>query len=225
MSFSFLTSDRFRSPRAGKANQFEASVTWGDGTIVGPRALNRDPLGTAVERVRYIGQGFLEEICNEMDQGESSRFYQELQDVIFSHVTQADRRGQPSLSALLSEIGVGIEQSIGLKQEELSSLNRRVLDLSAKLEPDYKTELTARLDESRRLLAAHDVARPAEVMAPDEEESEHQRLLRETIEGLRTTIGEIDAALASAGIEDRELANRATPRIGYSTAYARLKPP
>jgi predicted ATPase len=208
-SFSFLTRERFRSPRAGKASQFEATVTWGDDTSIGPRTLDRDPISTAVERVRYIGQGFLDDICNEIDEGESSRFYQELQDVIFSHVSEPDRRGQASLAALLSELGVGIEQSIALLQEELSVLNKRVLELSTKLEPDYRAELEARLGESRRVLAAHDATRPVEVGPPAEDETEQQIALREAIEGLRATLIAIDATLTGLIVEDGELANRA----------------
>ena len=208
-SFSFLTNERFRNPRIGKASQFQASVGWGDNTSIGPRALDRDSVGTAVERVRYIGQGFLEEICNEMDRGESSRFYQELQDVIFSHVGTADRRGQPSLAALLTELGVGIEQSISGLQEELAASNRRVLELSANLEPEYRAELEARLDESRRLLAAHDAAKPAEVLPPEETESDDQRGLRQGVEDLRADLVAIDTDLATAATEDGALASRA----------------
>lgn len=208
-SFSFLTNARFRSPRIGKADQFAATVTWGDGTTVGPRLLSQDPIATSVERIRYIGQGFLEEICNEMDRGESSRFYKELQDVIFSHVSQADRSGQPTLAALLAEIGIGIEQSIALLQEEISTLNKRVLDLSSRLEPEHRAELAARLQEGGRLLAAHDAARPADVPAPPGDETPEQLALREAIERLRGDVQLIDGSLAAVVQEDGVLASRA----------------
>jgi ABC-type lipoprotein export system ATPase subunit len=208
-AFSFLSPDRFRSERIGKADQFHASISWGDGSMQGPRRLSDDPPTTSVERVRYIGQGYLEEICNEMDRGESSRFYQELQDVIFSHVSPADRQGHTTLRSLLEAIGTGIEQTIAALRDDIRNLNRRILDYTQQLEPTNRQRLQARLDEVNRQLAAHDAARPPEVPPPtDPAITADERALQEEAARVRTAITELDARIAAARREDVEVAGQ-----------------
>ena len=208
-SFSFLSSERFRHPRIGKADQFEATISWGDGTSLGPRRLSENPARTAVERVRYIGQGFLEEICNEMDRGESSRFYHELQDVIFSHVSAADRREHPTLGSLLASLGQGIDQSIGVLRDEIRVLNRRIIELTGRQRREFRGGLEARLAELNRQLAAHDASRPAEVPVPTSEgETPENAALQQEVRRLREVMQSLDERIAAARREDGEVAAR-----------------
>lgn len=209
ISFSFLSSERFRHPRIGKADQFEATISWGDGTSLGPRRLSENPARTAVERVRYIGQGFLEEICNEMDRGESSRFYHELQDVIFSHVSAADRREHPTLGSLLASLGQGIDQSIGVLRDEIRVLNRRIIELTGRQRREFRGGLEARLAELNRQLAAHDASRPAEVPVPTSEgETPENAALQQEVRRLREVMQSLDERIAAARREDGEVAAR-----------------
>ncbi len=207
-SFSFLSGDKFRHPRIGKAEQFEAAVAWGDGTAQGPRRLSENPAATTVERVRYIGQGYLEEICNEMDRGESSRFYRELQDVIFSHVSEADRQGHPTLASLLAALGEGINQAIDALRDEIRNLNRRIVEITQQLRPEFRATVEARLGELNRQLAAHDAARPIEVPAPIEA-TDVGAALQADIERLRNEVQRLDVRIAEARQEDAQLAARA----------------
>ncbi len=208
-SFSFLSTDRFRHPRIGKADDFAAEMTWRDGTKVGPRLLSSAPASTAVERVRYIGQGFLDEICNEMDRGESSRFYHELQEVIFSHVPVADRQGHRTLAALLAYLGEGIAQEVGGLHDEVAAVNRRTLGLIERMQPTYRAALEAQLHELRRQLAALDARQPTDVPEPPRETTTPEgRVLDEEVQGFRARINSLDVDLGRLGQEDAELAAR-----------------
>jgi hypothetical protein len=103
-SFGFLKEDRFRDPKNNKAKHFQGAMTWLDGTCDGPITLERDPEPESVEKVRYIPQNYLEEICNEVGLGRESRFYAELQQVIFSHVKESEKQGFETLDQLLARI-------------------------------------------------------------------------------------------------------------------------
>ena len=66
----------------------------------------------APEKLRYIPQNYLEEICNEVGLGKDSRFYGELQQVIFSHVPESERLGFETLDALLEHRGAETNKAI-----------------------------------------------------------------------------------------------------------------
>ena len=208
-SFSFLSANRFRHPRIGKAGQFQASAVWGDGTQTAARRLDQIPLTTAVERVRYIGQGFLEDLCNEIDRGEDGRFNTELQSVIFSHVPQADRQARGSLGALLTYLGQGISEEIVRLQDDIGSLNAQILTVGDHLRPNYRAALVAKQVEIARQLAAHDAVRPATVLEPEAaEQSPEQVALRERARELRETLEQRSNAIVERQREDAELAAR-----------------
>lgn len=82
-AFSFLTPTKFRRSKNNKSRQFKASLTWADGTTDPVPSLDENPSPDAVEKVKYIPQSYLEDICNEIGAGKSGRFYDELQQVIF----------------------------------------------------------------------------------------------------------------------------------------------
>ena len=73
-SFSFLCDGKFRDPKNNKAKHFEATLAWADGSVEGPVNLAANPATHAVEKVKYIPQNYLEEICNEIERGKESRF-------------------------------------------------------------------------------------------------------------------------------------------------------
>jgi len=60
-----------------------------------------DPEKEAVEKDPLLSlRNYLEEICNELSSGKGSRFYAELQQVIFSHVPEAEKLTFTSLDEL-----------------------------------------------------------------------------------------------------------------------------
>jgi ABC-type lipoprotein export system ATPase subunit len=174
-SFSFLRSDRFRDPKFNKAKHFEASLTWGDRTRETSVALDHIPDAEAVEKIRYIPQNYLEEICNEIGLGKASRFYAELQEVIFSHVPTTERLGFNSLEALLERRGAEIDAAVDTLVAELSDLNRQIATCQGRLAPEYRRTVELQLVERRRELRAHDEAKPIEVKKPEIDPTVQQR--------------------------------------------------
>jgi len=209
-SFSFLRADRFRRPREGKARHFEASIEWMDGTKDGPVTMDGDPRPTSVEKVKYIPQGYLEEICNEIGAGRDSRFYAELQQVIFSHIPPADRLGFGTLDELLNAIGDEGARAIELHVVDLRDINRRIARFEERLEPTYRTSLETRAAERQRELDAHDAARPTEVPPPQEDAAvqERSREITHQLEPKRTELRRIEEEASRLRDEDALLARR-----------------
>lgn len=85
--FSFLKKDRFFGKSGEPANQFTGILTWHDGGKE-TRILSELSPEEKTERVRYIPQGYFEELCNEHTSGESNAFERELRSVIFSHTSE-----------------------------------------------------------------------------------------------------------------------------------------
>ena len=78
----FLNERRFRSS-GNKAKHFSGTLTWADGTPV-VVALDRSADLREPERVRYLPQHFIEDLCNEIATGNEANFGKELRKVIFS---------------------------------------------------------------------------------------------------------------------------------------------
>ncbi len=183
-SFSFLNDRRFRQVRDNKARQFRASLTWADHTAESVPSLDVMPDADAVEKVKYIPQNYLEEICNEIGSGKDGRFYAELQQVIFSHVPLPERLGFSTLDELLAHRGEETNEAIAQIVQELHELNGAVV--AAELAPSNRKVLEAQLAEKKRELEAHVNAKPAEVLKPEADAAAQQES-QKVAEGLETS--------------------------------------
>ena len=166
-SFSFLREDRFRDPKNNKAKHFRATLTWADKTIEGPVTLDRNPGREAAEKIKYIPQNYLEEICNEVGLGKGSRFYGELQQVIFSHVRESERLGFDTLDELLDYRGAEVNEAIDILIAELKDINKQIVLREERLSPRYREALESQLAERHRELNAHEQSKPKEIPKPE----------------------------------------------------------
>jgi ABC-type lipoprotein export system ATPase subunit len=196
--FSFLSPTRFRDRKANKAKYFEASATWADHKIDGPLALDEIPAPGAVETIKYIPQDYLEKICNEVSLGVGSKFYDELQKVIFSHVPEAEQLGFSTLDELLNHRSEETKKSIGLLIEQLKAINRLIVDSEAQLTDAHRKALEGQLAAKQRELDAHDQARPPAKVAPteDPEASEVTRQVAEELKAKREALSKVEEEVA-----------------------------
>ncbi|HET9592592.1 MAG TPA: hypothetical protein VFP17_06730 [Solirubrobacterales bacterium] len=189
--FSFLTGERFLNPRDHLGGAFAVEIVW--------RSEERqsccldekpDPLLTA--RVKHIPQHYLEEICGQIQRsGSRTKFDEELEAVIFSHVQTADRLGKETLRDLLEHMGSAKEAGIEQLRANLAEVNRRYFVLRDQASVETRKTLVAQLEARRADLAAHDQARPAAVAAPDDSE-EADPEAREAAEQLAEVVAQIE---------------------------------
>lgn len=166
-SFSFLNPSKFRSPKDNKARQFRASLTWADGTTDSVASLDLNPSPDSVEKVKYIPQSYLEDICNEISAGKGSRFYAELQQVIFSHVPEAERLGFGTLDELLTHRSEETNQAIAQLVASLNDCIARLVAAEERSLPQHRKAIEAQLAEKQRELNAHIAMRPTDLPKPD----------------------------------------------------------
>lgn len=203
-SFSFLSPDKFRNPKTHLAGQFQATFLWVDGTEESAPRLDEDPTPETVEKVKYIPQNYLEDICNEIELGKGSRFYAELEQVIFSYVPPADRLGFSTLEELLQYRSEEAAAAIQLLVGEIAKLNREIAVCEDRLSPQYAAALQAQLDEKCRELEAHEQTKPAEIDKPEQDEGVQQES-KETSELITQKQSDLEAIIQQiAGMKDQD---------------------
>jgi len=209
-SFSFLREDRFRDPKNNKAKHFQASLAWVDKTSEGPITLDANPEPEAVEKIRYIPQNYLEDICNEVGLGKGSRFYAELQHVIFSHVPDADRLGFHTLDDLLDYRSAEISKAIDILVSELQDFNRQIIAHEDRLTPSFRRGLEHQLAEKRRELQAHEQTKPEEKQKPEVDPVAQQRAKEasEALEGKQKTLEQLITSISKQKESDAQLAKK-----------------
>jgi ABC-type lipoprotein export system ATPase subunit len=168
-AFSFLSTDRFKDRRNNKAKHFEATATWGDEKVDGPTSLDETPVNGSVETIKYIPQDDLETICNEVSLGSGSKFYEELQGVIFSHVPEAEQLGFSTLDDLLKHRSEETKKSLDYLVDQLRAINRELVLCEDQLTETHRRSLEAQLASKQREIEAHDATKPADQAPPSED--------------------------------------------------------
>ncbi|WP_242333311.1 TrlF family AAA-like ATPase [Anaeromyxobacter sp. SG66] len=194
--FSFLRDAKFRNPKDNKARSFRATATW-ESQETTTRTLDSRTGPGEVERVTYLPQSRLEEICNELDAGVGSAFDCELKAVIFSHIPVDKRLGAKSIDELLSIRKGPLDDRIQQLRVQLSPLNEKIATLEQALTPEYRANLQRRIEAKEKELAAHDALRPVVVEPPEknpETKAAAEKLMAD-IEESRQRAAALDDAL------------------------------
>ncbi len=164
-SFSFLNRKRFRDQRTKLAEHFIGALDWHDGTG-SEQYLDQDPPDTSVERVKYLPQSYLEELCNELIDGGSAKFDAELRKIIYTHIPREVSLGCASMDELLefkvAEINRAREQVL----KEISRINVDILQIEHRLTLEFKQSLQERLNAKDAELIALEGAPPPKVEDP-----------------------------------------------------------
>lgn len=166
LKFSFLKSTRFRSPKRKFAGHFVGELSWLDGSVM-TRGLDEDPDPSGVERIKYLPQSYLEDLCNELGDGGSETFDAELRKIIYSHVPEAERLGKASMNELLEFKVSEIEQSRKALSEDISKINAEIVETERRSTPEFLKSLQELLGARQAELAALDGAKPKEVQDPN----------------------------------------------------------
>jgi len=176
--FSFLNDQKFRNKKRGKAQHFTGTLNWLSSDSEGPRKLDVSVERGVIEKVRYIPQNFLEDLCNELEDSEQSEFYKELENVIFSHIPKEQKLGKSSLSELLDYLS-------GEKQSAIDIDINKLRDNSVSLEALEKecsqgnlkeiSNIIRKLEEQLKSHRSEDVK--PKLVKPPEEDKETQGLI------------------------------------------------
>jgi ABC-type lipoprotein export system ATPase subunit len=164
----FLNEKRFRHGD-NKAAHFKATLTWTDGSASPEVRLDQNADQLRPERVRYLPQQFIENLCNEIDEGDETSFNRELRKVIFSHVPPDKRLQKADLDELISYRVGAYRRAISQEQSKLRTINEEIVraehETAKETVDSYRTALSLRQAE----LDAHDKTPPVEVASPGDD--------------------------------------------------------
>ena len=209
-SFSFLTPEKFRRPKNNKSRQFQASLSWADGTADSIASLDLNPSPDSVEKVKYIPQSYLEDICNEIGAGKGGRFYNELQQVIFSHVPEVERLGFGTLDELLTHRSEETNQAIAQFVDKLQECNTLIVATEERLLPQHRKTIESQLAEKNRELDAHVATRPPDIQKPDADPAVQQqsKTATEELEKKQTELKVLETEIAALRAKDAAAAKK-----------------
>lgn len=212
-AFSFLAPKNFCNPKQNKAAHYEITLMWESGTVT-PCPLDAKVDETKPELVKFIPQNFLENICNQIGLPNETDFDRELRKVIFSHVETADRLNQPSLDALLTHKTEETKARIAQIQKQVVALNRAILALERKLEPEHRQTLESQLFQRNEELKAHRATRPAAVQKPELDPATQQAVsaVATSINAKKAERDALEARIAALRTQQQTLA------LGVSSA-------
>jgi ABC-type lipoprotein export system ATPase subunit len=163
-AFSFLSNERFRHPANPLAQHFDATIEWESGDTT-TKCLADTIKPEEVERLKYLPQDHVENVCNELAGLGEEGFEQELKAVIFSHVPEAERLGHSTLDDLVRFQTDEKQKRIDSLLKQLRDLSRSRALLEAQADPTVRKELIEKINRRKLELEAHDKAKPD--AAPD----------------------------------------------------------
>ena len=172
--FSFLKRDRFWGKSGEPASQFTGTLTWLDASTEA-RELNKLPPEEKAELVRYIPQGYFEELCNEHVSGKSNAFEKELRAVIFSHTSEDMRLGALDFDQLTEQQEQSLRNQLGEYRKDLASLNATIVRAEEQLQPIELDKLTDLLLLKNKEIEEHQKLKPKEEPEPAQELSPEQK--------------------------------------------------
>lgn len=188
-SFSFLTQTRFRKPKPNRSKSYEACVTWADGSSSGNITLDSDSDESKPERVRYIPQNFLENLCTTENDKE---FERELKKIIFRYLPEEQKYGKTKLDDVIDYISQEIALSEKDIYEKISECNKKIVELEEKKNPNYIKSLKNGLELKQKAYENLVSAKPEEIKKPVHEHNEEEEKKQEEIANLTEKVKKIE---------------------------------
>lgn len=169
-NFSFLNSDKFKNKKSNIANDFESTLTWEENTITCIKNLGDNIDENMIELVKYIPQSYLEDVCNEISNGNDTKFTEELGKVIFSHIPSDDRLGYHNIEELIENTTISKRNEKYKLIEKLKDINKKIADNTYKISQEYKNEIAGKLEIKRNELQSLTKEQPEKVEKPENNE-------------------------------------------------------
>lgn len=191
--FSFLNDKKFKKIKPNRSSSFQATLNWESGLIPETKLLSDTPHEQAIEKVKYLPQGYLETLCND----NHANFLNELRNVIFTYIPVEKRYSKTNLEELERFTADSIEKEIQQIANDIEIVNQRIVYLEKKETDSYKTQIKSNLAQKKIDLQAHNQIIPPVVSPPtDTENLEKTKEANDNIENKKKQILELEHALA-----------------------------
>jgi len=137
--FAFLKNDRFLN--GNLASNFKATLVWKNGDEV-VKNLDDEISFTDVERVKYIPQGFFENLTNQIEEKD---FEREIEKIVFSHLPEEERFDKSTFEELVNYKKINVENYIISLKEKLSKINEEIIEYEKMNTNEFINELKGKL--------------------------------------------------------------------------------
>ena len=193
-SASFLNANRFRKPPKNYADDYEATITWGD-SYQESQFLSDCYYETTIENAQYLPQKYIEDVCNDID----NIFQSEIDKVIFSYVDRTERGSAKNLAELVINKSKTIEMEIQKTQDALDFINADIIRLEERKTMQYRTHVEDSLKKLKETLDRHTKTCPAEVKkpAPKDTDADYQTNLQK----INQKITELEEKISTARLQ------------------------
>ena len=189
--FAFLKKGRFRGKSGDPAKQFNAEITWFNGTQQEVN-LTADPEVGRAELIRYIPQGYFEDLCNEHVSGKSDPFQKELETVIFEHAGDEIRLGALNFEQLVDDQEGRFRDQLAEYRKELSLINRDIENLETQSQPHIRQSLLEYIELKNKQIEEHNATEPSSISKPSEQLSPEQLDAATKLEEITVKLKELD---------------------------------
>jgi len=186
--YSFLNKNKFR--KKGLANAFEAEAVWMNGDRYTVNLGGEVDAKSAIERVKYLPQQYVETICNEA--GISKLFQTEIDKLVFSYVDPKERLGTTKLGDLIGKMTQAVQDKETTIRSRIKKLINDFLSLEEKTDPYYLSSLKNKLIEKHNLLISMKDPEPVD-KPTDQIDSETQKIIDGFVADIATLTKRIDA--------------------------------
>jgi ABC-type lipoprotein export system ATPase subunit len=203
-NFSFLVPKKFRDKNL--AQNFESTIIWEDGT---PNTVNlNNSFKTeegVLERVKYLPQGYFEDLCNEFES--LNKFKHELENVVFQHLPDDEKFNKNTFEDLIEFRKRTVEKEISIIQTDISELNKVIISYEKKENKKYSDEIKVKIAQKEAELKA--LQEPAKVEDPNKnpEIAILNKALLEKIQLIKKEIDDISNNIEKTKQEKTDLVN------------------
>lgn len=165
-SFSFLERSRFLRSE-NQPHEYEVRLHWAGGSPATQR-LNNTPDTTKPERVHYVPQHYIEEICSELEAVGRTGFEQAINRVIFQHLDGALRQQATNLDEVVEDVQREKRRSLAALRAQIRSLNAQIVTAENGIWVGTVASLENELAQKDQEVEASADARPEPVAAPSD---------------------------------------------------------
>lgn len=219
-NWSFLTKTKFRMPKPyNRSSYFQAKISWYDDSE-STKKLDDGIDKNMPERVKYIPQNFLENLCTTEDEKE---FEKEMKSIIFQYLPDDQKFGKQSIDEIVEYLSVEINKSEAEIKQKIIQQNEKIINLEEKRNPNYEARLQNALNLKNNELLNLENAKPMKVERPDHSDNEEEKSKQEEITNVQNQIKDLETLIEEAKVELSDFSKQIQDLTTLKDALNRLK--
>lgn len=183
--FSFLSENRFNTKSNRLGLKYQACIKWNNGYEEQKKLYPLDN-SQLIEKVKYLPQQYMENVCNDLENG----FSNELERIVFDYLPIEERLGTTSLQELLELLTKNLNEEKAEYYSKLEILNNKICGLQKSIEPANLNRIELNIKQISKELKLHIEKEPKILIKPEKNEGQQNEInkINVTIDKLKSLI-------------------------------------